>query len=313
MKIVDAGYEILDPLNGEEILKKIERVARVCYKSEDKITEGSAEKMVRALIKSNHMAMLEHYSFSVKFICDRGVSHEIVRHRVASYAQESTRYCNYNKSGDVAFIRPVFFAEDTPEIPFDEFTNTEWRKIPKELRDKAYTIQPDVVWRLKPEERALLQTSFIDNPRDIERLYKAGLLVSKEKISTAHIEVELNRSNEYRIVKIQHGWTYDYGKDKRTGVILEACKLYEAYSKAKEEKERIEAKYKAERALSDYEWSVREIDKVLRLLHDDTLAKEYRRILLSMANVDDIEIKKIGNIIYYRYFSKKEPYKMVQL
>ena len=113
MKIVDAGYEILDPLNGEEILKKIERVARVCYKSEDKITEGSAEKMVRALIKSNHMAMLEHYSFSVKFICDRGVSHEIVRHRVASYAQESTRYCNYNKSGDVAFIRPVFFAEDS--------------------------------------------------------------------------------------------------------------------------------------------------------------------------------------------------------
>ena len=117
-------------------------------------------------------------------------------------------------------------------IPFDEFTNTEWRKIPKELRDKEYTIQPDVVWRLKPEERALLQTSFIDNPRDIERLYKAGLLVSKEKISTAHIEVELNRSNEYRIVKIQHEWTYDYGKDKRTGVILEACKLYEAYSKA---------------------------------------------------------------------------------
>lgn len=82
----------------------------------EEITEGSAEKMVRALIKSNHMAMLEHYSFSVKFICDRGVSHEIVRHRVASYAQESTRYCNYNKSGDVAFIRPVFFAEDTPEM-----------------------------------------------------------------------------------------------------------------------------------------------------------------------------------------------------
>lgn len=82
----------------------------------EEIKEGSAEKMVRALIKSNHMAMLEHYSFSVKFICDRGISHEIVRHRVASYAQESTRYCNYNKSGDVAFIRPVFFAEDTPEM-----------------------------------------------------------------------------------------------------------------------------------------------------------------------------------------------------
>lgn len=116
MRIVDAGYEILDPLNGEEILQKIERVARVCYKSEDKITEGSAEKMVRSLIKRGHEAMLEHYSFSVKFTVDRGVSHEIVRHRVASFAQESTRYCNYGKSGDVAFIRPVFFAEATVEM-----------------------------------------------------------------------------------------------------------------------------------------------------------------------------------------------------
>lgn len=60
--------------------------------------------------------MLEHYSFSVKFIVDRGVSHEIVRHRLASFAQESTRYCNYNKAGQVAFIRPLFFKEDTPEF-----------------------------------------------------------------------------------------------------------------------------------------------------------------------------------------------------
>ena len=238
MKIIDAGYEILDTLNGEEILKKIERVARVCYKSEDKITDGSAEKMVRALVKSEHFAMLEHgeailevdhhtyedlrwvlselsercgeapmlrltslklsrrdivsgnmrawlefftlccnnsvgvntvlfdvfsqmryfpifeaiqkrleeneelsyttggevrelfyrdlsyeemlvhYDFTVKFICDRGVSHEIVRHRVASYAQESTRYCNYSKGnvGDVTFIRPCFFTENSVEM-----------------------------------------------------------------------------------------------------------------------------------------------------------------------------------------------------
>lgn len=72
MQIIKAGYEILDELKGSEILKKIERVARVCYKSEDKITEGSAEKMVKALVKSGHEAMLEHFSFSVKFICDRG-------------------------------------------------------------------------------------------------------------------------------------------------------------------------------------------------------------------------------------------------
>lgn len=107
MKIVKAGYEILDPLNGKEILEKLERIARVCYKSEDKIGEGTAERMVRALIKRGHEAMLEHYSFSVKFTVDRGVSHEIVRHRLASFAQESTRYCNYGKSGDVTFIEPT--------------------------------------------------------------------------------------------------------------------------------------------------------------------------------------------------------------
>lgn len=109
MQIINAGYEILDPLNGAEILKKIELIARVCYKSEDKIGEGTAEKMVRALIKSNHLAMLEHYSFSVKFIVDRGVSHEIVRHRVASFAQESTRYCNYGtKGGEITVIEPCY-------------------------------------------------------------------------------------------------------------------------------------------------------------------------------------------------------------
>ena len=116
MRVVEAGYKILDELNGEEILKKIERIARVCYKSEDKITEGSAEKMVRALIKSNHEAMLEHFSFSVLFTVDRGVSHEIVRHRIASFAQESTRYCNYGKEGfggEIACIKPLYLEKGT--------------------------------------------------------------------------------------------------------------------------------------------------------------------------------------------------------
>ena len=118
MKIVNAGFEIMDPLNGEEILRKIERVARVCYKSEDKITAGSAENMVRGLVKRGHEAMLEHFSFSVKFTVDRGVSHELVRHRIASFAQESTRYCNYHKGnvGDVTFIRPCFFNENSVEM-----------------------------------------------------------------------------------------------------------------------------------------------------------------------------------------------------
>ena len=121
MQIVKAGYEILDPLNGEEILKKIERVARVCYKSEEKIGEGTAEKMVRALVKSKHEAMLEHFSFSVKFIVDRGVSHELVRHRVASFAQESTRYCNYGHEGEITVIEPCFWSWSKDGIKYNEW------------------------------------------------------------------------------------------------------------------------------------------------------------------------------------------------
>ena len=110
MKIIKAGYEILTPINGQEILKHIELIGRVCYKSEDRITEYSCRPFVKMLINRGHEAMLEHYSFSVKFICDRGVSHEIVRHRIASFAQESTRYCNYGKNNEgCTFIAPCFW------------------------------------------------------------------------------------------------------------------------------------------------------------------------------------------------------------
>lgn len=107
MKIITQSHEILDPINGTEILKKIERIARICYKSEDKITEDSHLGMVRGLLARGHEAMLEHVSISVKFITDRGVTHELVRHRLASFAQESTRYVNYGKSG-IELIEPVF-------------------------------------------------------------------------------------------------------------------------------------------------------------------------------------------------------------
>lgn len=115
MKIIKAGYEILTPIDGLEVLKHIERIGRVCYKSEDKITEDSCLAFIKMLIKRGHEAMIEHYSFSVKFICDRGVSHEIVRHRIAAFAQESTRYCNYSKNQfgkEITVIEPCFFTND---------------------------------------------------------------------------------------------------------------------------------------------------------------------------------------------------------
>jgi len=100
MKIVKPSYEILIPANEAEWnreRKLIERIARVCYKSEDKITDTSWQSMLKMLNDKNHGAMLEHSRMSVLFVCDRGVSHELVRHRLCSFAQESTRYCNYSK------------------------------------------------------------------------------------------------------------------------------------------------------------------------------------------------------------------------
>ena len=153
MRAVEAGYKILDELDGKAILEKIERVARVCYKSEDKITAGSAEKMVRALIKRGHEAMLEHYSFSVLFTVDRGVSHEIVRHRIASFAQESTRYCNYSKEGfggEITCIKPHYLKKGTAGYRM-------WENSCKNA-EVAYFDLLD--WGCSPQEaRAVLPTS----------------------------------------------------------------------------------------------------------------------------------------------------------
>ena len=95
MKIMKPSIEIVDMDSYESILKKIEKIGRVCYKSEGKITEDSAEKFIRSLLTRQHESVIEHENVTVRVVCDRGVSHEIVRHRIASYSQESTRYCNY--------------------------------------------------------------------------------------------------------------------------------------------------------------------------------------------------------------------------
>ena len=120
MKIIKPSYEILTPISdgGIKELQHIEKIGRVCYKSEDRITDDgeSAKKFVKMLISNGHEAMIEHSSLSVKFIVDRGVSHELVRHRIASFAQESTRYCNYSKDkfgSEITVIEPCFWNEDT--------------------------------------------------------------------------------------------------------------------------------------------------------------------------------------------------------
>ena len=99
----------------DTIKKLIELNARRCYRSEDKIEEGSADKIIKRLVKLNHGAMLEFGTICVEFTCDRGVSHELIRHRIASFAQQSTRYCDEgseDKFGGVNFIEPFFASKE---------------------------------------------------------------------------------------------------------------------------------------------------------------------------------------------------------
>ena len=114
MKIIKPYFVIETPIDGESILKHIEMCGRTCYKSEDRITDDSAKELVASIIKRGHESVLEHFSISVRIICDRGVSHEIVRHRLASYSQESTRYCNYSDDkfdNELTFILPCWIDE----------------------------------------------------------------------------------------------------------------------------------------------------------------------------------------------------------
>lgn len=117
MKVIAPSVEFVTPMSiipGIVVMKRIEEIGRVCYKSEDKITEDSYKKFLGNIIKRGHESVLEHCSVTMKFICDRGVTHEIVRHRIGSYSQESTRYCNYSNDkfgNEITVIKPCFFEE----------------------------------------------------------------------------------------------------------------------------------------------------------------------------------------------------------
>ena len=119
MKIINQTFEILTPIDSDRILKNLEKIGRVSYKSEDLITEDSAKKFIKKIIENRHETVIEHENISIKVITDRGVSHEIVRHRIASYIQESTRYCNYSKEkfgNEIVYIKPVDFELSCSDI-----------------------------------------------------------------------------------------------------------------------------------------------------------------------------------------------------
>ncbi len=115
MKIIDPYVEITEFSPGL-MLKRLEKAGRTCYKTEDKIGLNSAETFLKMISGNGHHSVLEHEQIQVRFICDRGVTHELVRHRIAAYSQESTRYCNYGAEkfgNEITVIRPFFLMKDS--------------------------------------------------------------------------------------------------------------------------------------------------------------------------------------------------------
>ncbi len=113
MKIAEPSVELLSITPNSAQL--IEMAGRTCYKSEDKITDDSAEKFVGMINKRNHVSVIEHASATFRIVTDRGITHEIVRHRLASYSQESTRYCNYGKEKfgkEITVVKPSGIGEE---------------------------------------------------------------------------------------------------------------------------------------------------------------------------------------------------------
>lgn len=117
MKVIAPGHQILFLPSGQEILQSLELAGRTCYKSEHRITQDSAADFVRRILASGHHSVIEHMGLSVRFVCDRGVTHELVRHRLAAYSQESTRYANYAQErfgSEITVVRPLFWLPGEP-------------------------------------------------------------------------------------------------------------------------------------------------------------------------------------------------------
>lgn len=116
MKVIKPSVDIMTTEDYISMIKRVELAGRTCYKSEENVKEDSAERFIMAIMNKNHESVLEHANITVRVICDRGVTHEIVRHRIASYSQESTRYCNYSNDkfgNEITVIEPCFLENGT--------------------------------------------------------------------------------------------------------------------------------------------------------------------------------------------------------
>lgn len=172
MIVVPPSAEIIAATEGLEQL--LELAGRVCYKSEDRITEDSASGFVARMLDSKHESVLEHGAITVRFICDRGVSHELVRHRIASFSQESTRYCNYSKDkfgSELTFINPLFGFH---EMSIEQLTY--WKRACQNAEDEYFGLlqagaAPQLARSVLPNS---LKTEVVmtANPREWRHVFK---------------------------------------------------------------------------------------------------------------------------------------------
>lgn len=139
MKIVEPSSKFESLVKGDDILRNIEQAGRTCYKSDcpsNSEEGGNTKAFVKSLIDRGHHSVLEHQSVSVRIICDRGVSHEIVRHRLASYSQESTRYCNYSQA---KFGNQITVIDPRPYIP-DDLSFSLWKKSMADCEEAYFAL-----------------------------------------------------------------------------------------------------------------------------------------------------------------------------
>jgi len=149
VEIIEPQVIIETPLDSNKIYTNLEKYGRTAYKSEDKITRGSAEKFLKSIINSGHESVIEHESITVRFICDRGVTHELVRHRLVAYTQESTRYVNYLRRG-IQFIKPCFWDSNEDEYKI-------WYAAMADAEDRYNQL---IKWGASPQEaRSVLPNS----------------------------------------------------------------------------------------------------------------------------------------------------------
>lgn len=166
-----------------EIPGFLEKVGRTCYKSEDRITTDSSHKFVQMLFGSGHHAMLEHCVASVLYVTDRGLSHELVRHRIASFAQESTRYCNYAKE---KFDKQISVIK--PEEIQGEFVEKAWRQA-VETAENAYMDM--LAWGVTPQiARSVLPTCLKTELWETANLREWHHIFSLRCSSSAHPQMQ---------------------------------------------------------------------------------------------------------------------------